>query len=66
VFALTCLEDLPLDRIAQILEISDLTAKTHLQRARAALREQLRPAEPVPPARPAPRIPSVQSVQEAP
>jgi RNA polymerase sigma-70 factor (ECF subfamily) len=37
VFALTYVEDLPLARVAEILDISVDTAKTHLRRARAAL-----------------------------
>ncbi len=46
VFALTCLEDLPLPVVAEILSISTVTAKTHLQRARATLRQRLTaPAE---------------------
>ena len=46
VFALTCLEDLPLPVVAEILSISAVTAKTHLQRARATLRLRLAaPAE---------------------
>jgi RNA polymerase sigma-70 factor (ECF subfamily) len=47
VFALTYVEDLPLDRVAAILEISEDTAKTHLKRARAAL--TIRDPEPVDP-----------------
>lgn len=43
VFALTCLEDFPLARVAEILEISEVTAKTHLQRARATLKQTVRP-----------------------
>jgi RNA polymerase sigma-70 factor (ECF subfamily) len=37
VIALTYLDDLALPRVAEILEISEGTAKTHLQRGRAAL-----------------------------
>lgn len=37
VFALTYVEDLPVARVAAILDISADTAKTHLRRARAAL-----------------------------
>jgi len=37
VFALTYVEDLPVTRVAAVLDISVDTAKTHLRRARAAL-----------------------------
>jgi RNA polymerase sigma-70 factor (ECF subfamily) len=37
VFALTYVEDLPIDRVAAILHIGEETARTHLRRARAAL-----------------------------
>jgi RNA polymerase sigma-70 factor (ECF subfamily) len=43
VIALSYVDDLPLDRVAGILQISEGTAKTHLQRARAALAERVRP-----------------------
>jgi RNA polymerase sigma-70 factor (ECF subfamily) len=37
VFALTYVDDLSLDQVAEVLDIAPGTAKTHLQRARAAL-----------------------------
>ena len=41
VFALTYVEDLALDQVAAVLGITKGTAKTHLQRARAALADKL-------------------------
>lgn len=41
VLALTFLEDLPLNQIGEILGCSPFTAKTHLQRGKAALAKQL-------------------------
>lgn len=41
VIALTYLEDLSLQQIGEILECSPFTVKTHLQRARATLAEQI-------------------------
>lgn len=45
VIALHYLEDLPVDRIAEVLEIAPGTVKTHLHRARAALAERLTPED---------------------
>ncbi len=64
VFALTCLEDLPLAAVGEILAISDLTAKTHLQRARAALKRSL-PVEPTEPTEPAESAQSARSAEPA-
>jgi RNA polymerase sigma-70 factor (ECF subfamily) len=41
VLALTFLEDLPLNQIGEIIGCSPFTAKTHLQRGKAALAGQL-------------------------
>jgi RNA polymerase sigma-70 factor (ECF subfamily) len=41
VLALTFLEDLPLNQIGEIIGCSPFTAKTHLQRGKAALARQL-------------------------
>jgi len=46
VFALTYVEDLSLDQVAQVLGISAGTAKTHLTRARAAFANRRTPARP--------------------
>ena len=43
VFALTYVDDLSLDQVGGVLQISPGTAKTHLQRARAALAASLAP-----------------------
>jgi RNA polymerase sigma-70 factor (ECF subfamily) len=48
VFALTYVDDLSLDQVAAVLQISAGTAKTHLQRARAALTASLTPPAPRP------------------
>lgn len=45
VLSLHFLEDLPLEEIADILDISPSTARVHLHRARQTLREQLSPTE---------------------
>jgi RNA polymerase sigma-70 factor (ECF subfamily) len=45
VIALTYLEDRPLDEVARVLAIGTETAKTHLQRARAALARALETIE---------------------
>lgn len=45
VVALHYLEDLPVDRIAEVLEIAPGTVKTHLHRARRSLAERLTPED---------------------
>ena len=42
VVALVYVEDLPVERVAEVLGISESSVKTHLQRARATLAEALR------------------------